>query len=107
MHGYSILSTCKPVFGGHTCGYAIGWRRRPPTELRSVVFDRPVSPSHSLARSLLEWVCKHILDDSRIAFNNDSELPALYNEVTKPLNLAPAQHEEVISRPSSAMRWPL
>lgn len=51
----------------------------------------------TLARSLLESVCKHILDDRNIKFNvKNAELSELYKATAKELNLAPEQHEEKI-----------
>lgn len=48
------------------------------------------------ARTLLESVCKHILDDigGAGAYNPGDDLPKLYNAVAKVLNLAPSQHTE-------------
>jgi hypothetical protein len=50
----------------------------------------------TLARTLLESVCKHILDERGVAYQNDSDLPALYKLVAKSLNLSPSQHSETI-----------
>jgi hypothetical protein len=48
----------------------------------------------TLARSLLESVCKHILDDGVQAYPHDADLPKLYHLVSKGLLLAPSQHAE-------------
>lgn len=48
----------------------------------------------TLARSLLETVCKHILDDSGQNYPHDADLPKLYHLVSKELQLAPIQHAE-------------
>lgn len=50
----------------------------------------------TLARTLLETVCKHILDERGVTYANDCDLPALYKLVAKSLNLAPSQHSETI-----------
>ena len=50
----------------------------------------------TLARTLLEAVCKHILDERSVIYDSDSDLPALYKAVAKTLNLAPSQHAETI-----------
>jgi hypothetical protein len=50
----------------------------------------------TLARTLLETVCKHILDDSNVAYDPDSDLPGLYKMAAKTLNIAPSQHSEPI-----------
>jgi hypothetical protein len=46
------------------------------------------------ARTLLESVCKHILDDLGIAYEDKDDLPALYDKTAKALNLSPSQHTE-------------
>jgi len=45
------------------------------------------------ARTLLETVCKHILDDAEEDYGAD-DLPKLYSKVAKLLNLSPSQHTE-------------
>jgi len=48
------------------------------------------------ARTLLESVCKHILDETGVAYEEDADLPKLYKAVATQLNLAPSQHTETI-----------
>lgn len=48
------------------------------------------------ARTLIESVLKHILDDQLIIYNEGADLPVLYKEVAKSLNLAPELHNEGI-----------
>lgn len=49
------------------------------------------------ARTLLETVCKHILDESGVAYEKGrSDLPDLYRLVAKELNLAPSQHTQEV-----------
>lgn len=48
------------------------------------------------ARTLLETVCKHILDESAIEYAGDWDLPQLYKATAKALNLAPNQHTEQV-----------
>jgi hypothetical protein len=50
----------------------------------------------TLARSLLETVCKHILDDLNVTYKATADLPDLYKAVSKELNIAPSQHSEDI-----------
>lgn len=50
----------------------------------------------TLARTLLETVCKHILDERGVVYQNETDLPALYKLVARSLNLAPSQHSENI-----------
>jgi hypothetical protein len=47
------------------------------------------------ARTLLETVCKHILDQESVAYADDADLPKLYKTVAIELNLAPSQHSEL------------
>lgn len=46
------------------------------------------------ARSLLESVAKHILDDLHVEYSPKADLPALYRSVATALKFAPAQHTE-------------
>jgi hypothetical protein len=48
----------------------------------------------TLARSLLESVCKHILDDLGEDYPDDADMPKLYHLISKQLKLAPSQHAE-------------
>lgn len=48
------------------------------------------------ARTLLESVCKLILDEAGEVHPDDAELPKLYSQTAKRLNLAPSQHTEQI-----------
>lgn len=53
----------------------------------------------TLARTLLEAVCKHIIEGSRSTYSEKDELPRLYRKAAETLNLAPDQHtEEVFKR---------
>jgi Abortive infection C-terminus len=46
------------------------------------------------ARTLLESVCKHILDDTGVKYSDDADLPRLWALSAEALNLAPQQHQE-------------
>lgn len=48
----------------------------------------------TLARTLLEAVAKHILDDLSIDYSDKEDLPRLYAKVANALDLAPSQHSE-------------
>ena len=52
----------------------------------------------TLARSLLEAVCKHILDELEDEYDPQADLPKLWSAVSQHLNLAPSQHQEVVFR---------
>jgi hypothetical protein len=46
------------------------------------------------ARTLLESVCKHILDTAGATYDDGADLPKLYTLTAKQLNLSPSQHTE-------------
>lgn len=48
------------------------------------------------ARTLLESVCKHILDVANAAFDDAWDLPKLYKVAAEKLNLSPSQHDDQI-----------
>jgi hypothetical protein len=48
------------------------------------------------ARALLETVCKHILDDFSVAYDESADLPKLYRLTSDALNIAPSQHTEQV-----------
>lgn len=59
---------------------------------------RSIDPEGAVtaASTLLEEVCKHILEDSGLEWDKKWNIPKLYSEVSKILNLAPSQHQEEI-----------
>lgn len=48
------------------------------------------------ARTLLETVCKRVLDETGNAYDDKDDLPALYRGVAMLLKIAPSQHTEEI-----------
>jgi hypothetical protein len=48
------------------------------------------------ARTLLESVCKHILDTEGVTYEENADLPKLYGSTAKKLNLSPSQHTEAL-----------
>jgi hypothetical protein len=48
------------------------------------------------ARTLIETICKYILDEFDVYYKDDIELPKLYKLTAEKLNLAPDQHTEQI-----------
>ena len=48
------------------------------------------------ASTLLEEVCKHIIEDSGAMWDEKWNIPKLYSEVARLLKLAPSQHQEEI-----------
>jgi hypothetical protein len=48
------------------------------------------------AKTLLETVCKHIIDEAGETYGGNDDLPKLYSIAAKCLNLAPSQHSEKI-----------
>jgi hypothetical protein len=50
----------------------------------------------TMARTLLESVCKHILDKCGIEYTTDASLTELYRDTAKQLNISQDQHDEQI-----------
>jgi len=51
----------------------------------------------TLSKTILESVCKHILDEQKVEYDqNKTDLPQLYKLTAKELNLSPDQHTEQI-----------
>ncbi len=48
------------------------------------------------ARTLLETVCKHILDESGVTYTDTEDLPKLYSVAANQMNLSPNQHTEQV-----------
>ncbi len=48
------------------------------------------------SRSLIEAICKYILDELKVDYDPKSDLPLLYKQCAKSLNLSPDQHAEDI-----------
>ena len=65
---------------------------------RKALERRTTDPEGAItaSRSLLETVCKHILDGENQAYGESPELPKLYAQVAKQLNLSPSQHTEQV-----------
>ena len=66
---------------------------------RSMIRRQDNDPEGAItaARSLLESVCKHILDDCGIEYGSGKiELHKLYKAVAKELNLSPDKHNEML-----------
>lgn len=47
----------------------------------------------TMARTLLESICKHILDDCDVGYSSDASLTDLYRDTAKQLNLSQDQHD--------------
>lgn len=50
----------------------------------------------TIARTLIETVCKHILDESGSAYDDGADLSVLYKSASGILNLSPDQHTQPI-----------
>ena len=48
------------------------------------------------ARTLLETVCKHVLDDTGNSYDHKADLPKLWKLCADELNLSPSQHSEEV-----------
>jgi len=68
-----------------------------------LLWDKALDRRHSdpegaitLARTILESVCKRILDEYEEEYKDAEDLPKLYHMVAEKMNLAPSQHTEVV-----------
>lgn len=50
----------------------------------------------AMARTLLESVCKHILEDAQTKYDDSAEINKLYKQTAELLNIAPSQHTEQV-----------
>jgi|688.fasta_scaffold188716_2 hypothetical protein len=48
----------------------------------------------TMARTLLESVCKHILEEAAVPYDDSPDLNKLYRQTAEHLNIAPSQHTE-------------
>ena len=58
--------------------------------------ERDTEGAITLARTLLEKVCKHIIEEAGETYDEKDELPKLYRATSVVLNLAPDQYTEEI-----------
>lgn len=56
--------------------------------------DRDPEGAITAARTLLEAVCRFVLDDQKISYPDDADLPKIYSLAAHSLRLAPEQHQE-------------
>lgn len=50
----------------------------------------------TMARTLLESVCKHILEEAKVPYDDSPDLNRLYRQTAEQLNIAPSQHTEQV-----------
>ncbi|WP_375184779.1 hypothetical protein [Aquabacterium sp.] len=50
----------------------------------------------TMARTLLESVCKHILEEAGVQYDDSPDLTKLYRQTAEQLQLAPSQHTEQV-----------
>lgn len=65
---------------------------------RKALDRREIDPDGAItaARTLLETVCKHILDEKDVMYDDKMDLPKLYGKTAEQVNLAPSQHTEQV-----------
>ncbi len=65
---------------------------------RKALERRTTDPEGAIttARTLVETVCKHILEDLEVPYDDSADLPKLYKATAEALNLAPSQHTQQI-----------
>lgn len=50
----------------------------------------------TMARTLLESVCKHILEEAYVKYDDSPDISKLYKQTAEQLNIAPTQHTEQV-----------
>ena len=50
----------------------------------------------TMARTLLESVCKHILEDAQVKYDDSPDMNKLYKQTAELLKIAPSQHTEQV-----------
>jgi hypothetical protein len=50
----------------------------------------------TMSRTLLESVCKHILEEAAVPYDNNLDINKLYRQTAEHLNIAPSQHTEQV-----------
>ena len=50
----------------------------------------------TIARTLLESVCKHILEEAEVEYDDSPDISKLYKQTAEHLKLAPSQHTETV-----------
>jgi hypothetical protein len=50
----------------------------------------------TMARTLLESVCKHILEEAEVKYDDSPDISKLYKQTAEQLNIAPTQHTEQV-----------
>lgn len=50
----------------------------------------------TMARTLLESVCKHILEEAQTPYDDSPDINKLYRQTAEQLNIAPSQHTEQV-----------
>jgi hypothetical protein len=74
------------------CGVRHAWQK---------ALDRRVSDPEgaiTAAKTLIETVCKHIIEQAGSSYGENDDLPKLYATAAEQLNLAPTQHSEHVFR---------
>lgn len=65
----------------------------------SKALDRRTSDSEgaiTMARTLLESVCKHILEEADVKYDDSPDISKLYKQTAEQLKIAPTQHTEQV-----------
>lgn len=58
--------------------------------------DSDAEGAITMARTVLETVCKHILDEAKVVYDDGADLNKLYRQTAEHLTLAPSQHTEQV-----------
>ena len=83
-----LISQTLESFDEH--GVHAAWRKA--LERRATDPDGAITA----ARTLLETVCKHVIEDAGSVYGQNDDLPKLYQAAAETLKLAPSQHSELV-----------
>ena len=86
----TLPAISNDTFSIHANGVSAAWQK--------ALARRASDPAGAItaARTLLETVLKHVLDDASVRYVETDDLPRLYRHVAERLNLAPSQHVEPV-----------
>lgn len=99
----SLLSFLERATGAPSDGFTTDVLATVNSESISVAWQKALTRRTSdpdgaitIARTLVESVCKHILDEGKTPYSENADLPKLYSLTAASLKLPPSQHTEQV-----------
>jgi hypothetical protein len=86
----ALPASCKALLSFDESGVHHAWQK--------ALERRNSDPEGAItaAKTLLETVCKHIIDEAGGSYGDSDDLPKLYHTAAEHLQLAPSQHTEPV-----------